>query len=240
MSERLTRLLMRPVRIGRFSLALVGVSCAYIVLGGRKHHDPIYVVALAISLALVIVGTQDLLQSRRRLRPIVAGELTHLRLMGRRDVSAFSATIDADVVAENHWDPSVRDDYISAVRRSALPSTYAICERRTGGIVGAISVSAVDELDAQLGVWIGAQYRGRGYTSDALTALVRHFRNTQCTSIGASTAQSNVPMQSALRRAGFAQQLTYTHQFPNGETIPAIRFNYSLKPLASDTRSAGV
>jgi RimJ/RimL family protein N-acetyltransferase len=231
-SERLTHLLVQ-----RLSLVLVGMCCAYVVLGGRKDDDPIYLVALLISLAFAIVRTRGLLQSHRRLRPIVTGELTHLRLMGRRDVSAFSATIDADVVAENRWDSSVRDDYISAVRRSLLPSTYAICDRRTGGIVGAISVSAVGECDAQLGVWMGPQDRGRGYTSDALTALVRHFRNTQCTSIAASTAQSNVPMQSALRRAGFAEQLAYTHRFPNGETVPAIRFNYSLKPLASESRA---
>jgi hypothetical protein len=46
-------------------------------------------------------------------------------------------------------------------------------------------------------------------------------------------------MQSALRRAGFAEKRTYTHQFSNGETVPAIRFNYSLKPLASDGSAAG-
>jgi RimJ/RimL family protein N-acetyltransferase len=174
-----------------------------------------------------------------RLRPIVAGELTHLRLMDCRDVAAFSATIDADVVAENHWDSSDRDNYISAVSRSALPSTYAICERRTGKIVGAISVSAVGQRDAELGVWIGRPYRGRGYTCDGLTAMVRHLRSTQCTSIGASTAQTNVPMQSAFRRAGFAEQQTYVHQFRNGETTQAIRFIYSLKPFASQSSTEG-
>ena len=86
---------------------------------------------------------------------------------------------------------------------------------------------------------MGPQYRGRGYTSDALAALVRYFRSSQCTSIAASTSQTNVPMQSALRRAGFAEQLTYTHQFPNGETVPAIRFNYSLMPLASESSAGG-
>ena len=120
-------------------------------------------------------------------------------------------------------------------RRSALRSTYAICERRTGKIVGAISVSAVGQLDAELGVWIGRPHRGRGYTSDALTALVRHLRSTQFTSIRASTAQANVPMQSAFRRAGFAEQQTYMHRFRNGEAVQAIRFNYSLKPLASES-----
>ena len=220
------------------SLALMGAYCAFIVLSGRGDDDLINLAALAILLTLAVVGTRHLMQPRRRRRPIVAGELTHLRLMGRRDVSAFSATIDAVVVAENRWDSSDRDNYINAVRRSSLPSTYAICERRTGGIVGVIAVSAVAELDAQLGVWIGPQYRGRGYTSDALTALVRHLRSTQCTSIGASTARTNVPMQKALRRAGFAEQSTYTHRFSNGETAPAIRFNYSLKPLASESTAS--
>lgn len=159
--------------------------------------------------------------------------------MDRWDVPAFSATIDADVVAENRWGPTDRDNYIAALSRSALPSTYAICERHTGEIVGAIVVSAVGELDAQLGVWMGRPYRGRGYLSDALTALVGHLRTTQCTSIGASTAQTNVPMQSALRRAGFAEQQTYTHQFRNGDTVKSVRFNYSLKPPASESRAEG-
>jgi hypothetical protein len=46
-------------------------------------------------------------------------------------------------------------------------------------------------------------------------------------------------MQSALRRAGFAEQVAYAHRFPNGETIAAIRFNYSLQPLASESSAAG-
>ena len=107
-----------------------------------------------------------------------------------------------------------------AVRRSSLPSTYAICERRTDGIVGVIGVSAVGQLDAQLGVRIGPQCRGRGYTSDALTALVRHLRNSPCTSIEASTAQTNVPMQAALRRAGFAEQRTYISRSSVGLNLP--------------------
>jgi RimJ/RimL family protein N-acetyltransferase len=238
--ERATDATGQETRSNRtLSLAFVGACCAFIVLGGRGDDDLINLAALAILLTLAVVGTRRLMQPRRHPRPIVAGELTHLRLMDCRDVSAFSATIDADVVAENHWDSSDRDGYITAVSRSALPSTYAICERRTGEIVGAVSVSAVGELDAELGVWIGRPYRGRGYTSDALTALVRHLRRTQCTSIGASTAQTNVPMQSALRRAGFAEQQTYMHQFRNGETVQAIRFNYSLKPLASNSSAEG-
>ena len=235
--ERATHASGLEIRSNRtLSLALIGACCAFVVLGGRGDDDLISLAELAILLALAVVGTRRLMQPRR-LRPIVAGELTHLRLMDCRDVSAFGATIDAEVVAENRWDSSDRDGYISAVRRSALPSTYAICERRRGEIVGAISVSAVGELDVELGVWIGRPYRGRGYTSDTLTALVRHLRSTRCTSIEASTAQTNVPMQSALRRAGFAEQQTYTHQFRNGETVQAIRFNYSLKPLASESRA---
>jgi RimJ/RimL family protein N-acetyltransferase len=237
--ERATQAPGHEIRSNRtLSLALVGACCALVVLGGRGDDDLINLAALAILLALAVVGTRRLMQPRR-LRPIVAGDLTHLRRMDRRDVSAVSATIDADVVAENRWDSSDRDGFITAVSRSALPSTYAICERRTGEIVGAISVSAVGELDAELGVWIGRPYRGRGYTSDALTALVRHLGRTQFTSIAASTARTNVPMQSALRRAGFAEQQTYMHQFRNGETVQAIRFNYSLKPLVSESRAEG-
>lgn len=212
-----------------------GAWSVLIALGERGDDDLINLAAFAILLTIAVVGARNLMKPRRRPQPIVAGELTHLRLMDRWDVPAFSATIDADVEAENRWGPSDRDDYITALSRSALPSTYAICERHTGEIVGAIFLSAVGELDAQLGVWIGPPYRGRGYLSDALTALVHHLRSTQCTSIGASTATTNIPMQSALRRAGFAEQRTYTHQFRNGETAQAIRFNYSLNPLSSES-----
>lgn len=187
-------------------------------------------VALVVLLTLAVLGARHLMRPRRRPPPIVEGALTYLRLMDRWDVPGFSATIDADVVAENRWGPSDRDGYITALESSALPSAYAICERHTGEIVGAIILSAAGELDAQLGVWVGPSYRGRGYLSDALKSLVHHLRSTQCVSIGASTAQTNVPMQSALRRAGFVEQQRYTHQFRNGETVRAIRFNCSLSP----------
>jgi RimJ/RimL family protein N-acetyltransferase len=206
----------------------MGASSALVVLAGRGDDNLINLAVLVTFLTLAVVAARHLMHPRRRPRPIIAGELTHLRLMDRWDVPAFSATIDADVIAENRWDPTDRDGYITALSRSALPSSYAICERRTGEFVGAIILSAVGELDVQLGVWIGRPYRARGYLSDALTALVHHLHTTQCTSIGASTALTNVPMQKALRRAGFTEQERYTHKFRNGETVQAIRFNRSL------------
>lgn len=218
---------MRPVRVGRLALAAVAVCCAVLVRVGRGNDSPIYLVALVITVALVILGAQDVLRSLRSLRPVVVGERTHLRLMGPRDVAAFNATIDVRVEAENRWDPIVRAEYVDAIRRSSLPSTYAICSRRTGEIVGVVDVAAVGELDAELGAWIGPRHRGLGYMSDALTAVVA-LLNGRCTSIRASTAVTNAPMQSALRRAGFVEQEPYTHQFASGETIPALRFTYAL------------
>lgn len=225
---RLAGLAARPVRISRLLLAVVAVCCAVLVRVGRGDDNPIYLVALLITVALVILGTQNVLRARLRLRPVVAGKRTHLRLMGPRDVAAFNATIDASVEAENRWDSTVRDEYLSAIRRSSLPSTYAICTRRTGEIVGVVDVAAVGELAAELGAWIGPRHRGLGYMSDALAAVVDFLDGSGCTSIRASTAQTNIPMQSALRRAGFVEQDPYTHQFANGETVPAIRFTYAL------------
>jgi RimJ/RimL family protein N-acetyltransferase len=149
--------------------------------------------------------------------------------MSARDAPAFAATIDRDVVIENRWDPHVREEYIRAVSGSRLRSTWAICERSTGAIVGAISLNECGEHEVELGVWIGAPNRGRRYTSDAVSALVRLLADSTYSSISASTAETNVPMQSALRRAGFAEQARYTHQFTNGESIPAIRFSRTLK-----------
>ncbi|HEY7625429.1 MAG TPA: GNAT family N-acetyltransferase, partial [Ilumatobacteraceae bacterium] len=193
-----------------------------------REAGPILPVLLVIAFAVGISIVQDSVQSRRRRRPVVEGELTHLRLMGRRDAPAFAATIDADVVAENRWAPNVRGDFIRAVESGALATTYAICERRTGAIVGAISLTSADKGEADLGLWIGVDNRGRGYASDALTALVRLMRNAEYTSVTASTAETNSVMQSVLRHAGFVEKVRYEHQFPNGEVVPAIKFDHQL------------
>jgi len=231
---------MRPIRLAHVSVIVAGACVAYVVVGGGRDGDPSRRLAVWVAVFIGVMGVLDILQSRHRRRPLAAGELIHLRLMDRRDAPAFAATMTPDVVAENRWEPHIRLDYIDAVKRAALGSAWAICARTTGDIVGVITAGESFAGEVELGIWVGPPHRGKGYASAAVAALVRLVGPSNYDAIAASTAVTNAPMQAALLRAGFEEEKRYDHEFPNGETTPAIRYVRSLSCVdqieAADSR----
>ena len=229
MSGRSKRALVRPIRLAHVSGVVAGACVAYVVVGGARDGDPSRRLAMWVAVFICVMGVLDTLQSRHRRRPLAAGELIHLRLMDRRDAPAFAATITPDVVAENRWEPHIRLEYIDAAKRAALGSVWAICARSTGDIVGVITAAESSPGEVVLGMWVGPPHRAKGYASAAVVALVRLLGPSKYDGIAASTAVTNAPMQAALLRAGFAEEKRYDHEFPNGETTPAIRY---VRPLS--------
>ncbi|WP_193211505.1 GNAT family N-acetyltransferase [Luteolibacter marinus] len=61
-------------------------------------------------------------------------------------------------------------------QRDGKKSTWVICLRSTGELVGAISI-VDDARDVMLGYWIGVPHWGNGYATEALHRVIRHGFN---------------------------------------------------------------
>lgn len=79
--------------------------------------------------------------------------------------------------------PHESPDMSRAVIRDVLsqPETYAVVNRRTGEVIGSASLllslegsDCKQPGDAEVGYWIGREYWGWGFATEALSALVRH------------------------------------------------------------------
>ncbi len=56
--------------------------------------------------------------------------------------------------------------------------TYAISDSKTPHLLGTISLSKIQDSQANLGYWIGEQYWGKGYCSEAAIELVAYGFNS--------------------------------------------------------------
>jgi len=94
------------------------------------------------------------------------------RLAGSREVAATTINIPhpyEDGVAEawiaSHPERFAKGEVVN----------YAICERKGGNLVGAITLFFQSEHQrAEIGYWIGKQYWGKGFCSEAAREVVRY------------------------------------------------------------------
>lgn len=64
------------------------------------------------------------------------------------------------------WIASLEDNW-----QSGKSVTFALCLRPGGEVVGAISLSALDSAYPEVGYWLGTQYWGGGYSTEACLAV---------------------------------------------------------------------
>ncbi|WP_304164977.1 GNAT family N-acetyltransferase [Lonsdalea britannica] len=64
------------------------------------------------------------------------------------------------------WIASLDDNWLSG-----KSVTFALCLRQGGEVVGAISLSALDSHYPEVGYWLGTEYWGRGYSTEACLAI---------------------------------------------------------------------
>ena len=125
---------MRPRRAG---IALAGVlACiAVLVIHGNHRHDPVSTGAVLLVTGLAMLLTYEVATDRRLGAVVASGVLVDLRALTARDAEALGSTIDDDVVAENHWGPHVRDDFVRTLRKSGLPDTMGVFDRESGHLL---------------------------------------------------------------------------------------------------------
>ncbi|MPR32827.1 GNAT family N-acetyltransferase [Salmonirosea aquatica] len=94
-----------------------------------------------------------------------------------------------------------------------------ILNDRVIGGVGALRASDVYRYNAEVGYWLGEEYWGRGYTTQALHQLVDWlFAHTDLNRLYAGVFSFNEPSMRVLSKAGF--QLEAIHQdaiYKNGQ-----------------------
>lgn len=214
-------------------------SVAYIVFGGRRAGDLKYAVAQVCVGLTVVFALQAVATRRQRPQPVAIGTITQLRRMVPADLPAFRATLEPDVIAENRMSDSHIERMEQLIRSKAPHLLLAICPRRTGRIAGIISVGSAHEGAAlQIGVWVRTAERGKGYTTDALRAIIALLGKLDLGAVTATTGVYNAPMQAALVRAGFQEQEHLVHRFENGDEVDAIRYAYELPTKSEQGESA--
>jgi len=90
-------------------------------------------------------------------------------LAGDPQVSSVTANIPfpyADGLAEQ-WISSLANNIAD---KSTI--TYAICLKENGQLIGCISMMNLDSIKPELGYWLGVDYWGSGYCTEACNALI--------------------------------------------------------------------
>jgi RimJ/RimL family protein N-acetyltransferase len=140
--------------------------------------------------------------ARLRLRPVTPADASDVqRYVGDRDVASTTLTIPhpyPDGAAEQ-WIATHGAAYADGVRAS-----FAITERETGALVGAIGLH-VESAHArgELGYWIGKPFWGRGYATEAARAVLRFgFETLGLNKIHAAVFIRNPASDRVIRKLG--------------------------------------
>ena len=148
----------------------------------------------------------ELLTKRLRLRPC-----------READLETLATTIGEPAV--NDWICNLPSPYTLADARNFMRRTAAlekgwegiVALRDSGTLIGGVRLTMVSDEEADLGYWVARARWGRGYATEAATALLEWgFRELALQRVIASTLPGNRPSQKVLRRLGFR----YTSMHP--------------------------
>ena len=183
------------------------------VAGARASKEPDVgaFVTETLTLALLqdgLVSQQPALKTARLiLRPWNTGDAAALhRLAGEREIADTMISIPhpfTEQYAES-WIAGHAKDYAGG---NALH--FAITLASTGSLVGAVELRAIDaeHSHAELSVWVGVEWWGRGFATEATTAVLRHgFEQLSLNRIVAFHMVRNPASGRVLERIGMRQE----------------------------------
>ncbi len=104
------------------------------------------------------------------LRPFAATDATDVqRLAGAREVALNTLHIPHPYL------DGVAEAWIERIRQPEAPETvFAIVPRETGELAGAVGLVPKEHDKAEIGYWIGVPYWGRGYATEAASAVIAY------------------------------------------------------------------
>ena len=149
---------------------------------------------------------------RLRLRPLTPDDAPTVRhLAGRREIAAMTRSIPHpySLAQATEWITKA-----SADMAEGRQVVFGLVLESTGQLIGAIGLSSIDteHCCAELGFWIGVDWWGQGYATEAARAVVRYgFEALRLNRIHAhhmtkNPASGRVLEKAGLRREGLLRQ----------------------------------
>jgi RimJ/RimL family protein N-acetyltransferase len=148
--------------------------------------------------------------------PLQTERLT-LRIHALSDIPALKPLIGAREVAAttlripHPYTEADAQDFIAGTQEELLNRSglrLGIVVRESGTLCGGVGLRIEpDHRRAELGYWIGVPYWGKGYATEAATAMVRYgFKTLQLHRILASHFANNVASARVLRKIGMRHE----------------------------------
>ena len=154
------------------------------------------------------------------------------------DAPALVAAIADEAIARNlatvPWPYSIRDAeaFLASPRDPILPSML-IFERGTGApqLAGACGLGRRPSGSVEMGYWIARAFWGRGYATEACTALVEIARTLGLPSLEGSHFTDNPASARVLEKLGFESLGIVAPRMScaRGEDVPALLMRLELK-----------
>jgi len=108
--------------------------------------------------------------------------------------------------------PRTPEQFADFLKRSRqeTSSCFLICLAATGAIIGAVNLSQIFRggfQSAYLGYYLGTEYVGQGYMTEALHLMLKHaFENLKLHRLEANIQPGNLASIALVKRAGFRQE----------------------------------
>jgi len=151
---------------------------------------------------------------RTKKSAFTAGEKVFLRPPTRQDAEEFIALNRASARLHRGFvsPPTVTTQFTQFLERACRPdcACFLICRRQDNSIVGSINLSQIflgSFRNAYLGYYVGAQYSGQGYMTEAFQLMLRYaFDKLKLHRLEANIQPQNVASIALVKRAGFVRE----------------------------------
>jgi ribosomal-protein-alanine N-acetyltransferase len=145
---------------------------------------------------------------------VVAGKQVYLRRPTVRDREEFLELNKASIgfhrtLVSPPTNPTQFASFLKRSRRADCAGFF-ICRVADSRIIGAIIISQIfmgGFRSAYLGYYVGAQYAGQGYMTEALQLMLQHaFRKLKLHRLEANIQPDNTASLALIKRAGFVRE----------------------------------
>ena len=141
--------------------------------------------------------------------PVLETKRLTLRAPRLEDAKAVAALANDRRIAENTariphpYKLSNAEDFIAAANKAAGDAMFVIAQR-DGTLIGACSVSRLDDPTPGVGYWLGVPYWGKGFATEALHALIDYaFADLKHAALQAGARVTNPASRRVLEKCGF-------------------------------------